>query len=65
MESMVSNDNTGIDISNDIRFSRGQRLAENLVGVLMIGLEHEDDTESHENVLQVCVYCGYANIISW
>lgn len=54
MESLVSNDNDGIDISNDISFSRGQRLAENLVSVLMIGLEHEDDIESHENVLHVC-----------
>lgn len=54
MESMVTNDNGGVDISIDICFSHGQRLAENLVSVLMMGLEHEDDTESHENVLQVC-----------
>ncbi|MCP9265968.1 HECD1 [Dirofilaria immitis] len=52
MESMVTNDNSGVDVSIDICFSRGQRLAENLVSVLMMGLEHEDDTESHENVLQ-------------
>ncbi|KAM3726185.1 E3 ubiquitin-protein ligase [Dirofilaria immitis] len=53
MESMVTNDNSGVDVSIDICFSRGQRLAENLVSVLMMGLEHEDDTESHENVLQI------------
>ncbi|KAK6110532.1 HECT-domain (ubiquitin-transferase) family protein [Brugia pahangi] len=53
MESMVTNDSNGIDVTTDICFSRGQRLAENLVSVLMMGLEHEDDTESHENVLQI------------
>lgn len=51
---MVANNSGGVDISTDHCFSCGQRFAENLVSVLMMGLEHEDDTESHENVLQVC-----------
>ncbi|CAG9534153.1 unnamed protein product [Cercopithifilaria johnstoni] len=65
MEWMVTNDSSGIDISNDICFSRGQRLAENLVSVLMIGLEHEDDTESHENVLQIIKSLFMKNTDFW
>ncbi|KAL3982231.1 HECT-domain (ubiquitin-transferase) family protein [Acanthocheilonema viteae] len=65
MESMVTNDNSEIDIPNDICFSRGQRLAENLVTVLMIGLEHEDDTESHENVLQIIKSLFMKNTDFW
>lgn len=55
MESIVANENCEVDTSIDISFCRGQRLAENLVSVLMMTLEHEEDTDSHENVLQVCV----------
>ncbi|EJW84453.1 Hectd1 protein, partial [Wuchereria bancrofti] len=65
MESMVTNDSDGIDITTDICFSRGQRLAENLVSVLMMGLEHEDDTESHENVLQIVKSLFMKNTDFW
>ncbi|EFO28334.2 hypothetical protein LOAG_00153 [Loa loa] len=64
MESMVKEDN-GVNISTDICFSRGQRLAENLVSVLMMGLEHEDDTESHENVLQIVKSLFVKNTDFW
>uniref|UniRef100_A0A158Q903 E3 ubiquitin-protein ligase n=1 Tax=Elaeophora elaphi TaxID=1147741 RepID=A0A158Q903_9BILA len=65
MESMVTNDNSEIDISADICFSCGQRLAENLVSVLVMGLENEDDTESHENVLQIIKSLFMKNTDFW
>ncbi|VDO44409.1 unnamed protein product, partial [Onchocerca flexuosa] len=65
MESMVTNDNDGVGISTGNCFSCGQRLAENLVSVLMMGLEHEDDTESHENVLQIIKSLFMKNTDFW
>lgn len=58
MELLISNDSDDIDVTIDLSFSHGQRLAENLVNVLVTGLEHEDDIEGHENVLQVCALHG-------
>uniref|UniRef100_A0A915PQB4 E3 ubiquitin-protein ligase n=1 Tax=Setaria digitata TaxID=48799 RepID=A0A915PQB4_9BILA len=65
LESMVANDNEGVDASTDICFFRGQRLAENLVSVLMMGLENEDDIESHESVLQIIKSLFIKNADFW
>ncbi|VDN05396.1 unnamed protein product [Thelazia callipaeda] len=45
---------SGSHASMTLKFSHGQQLTESLVNVLITAMEHEDDdTESHENVLQI------------
>lgn len=57
---LFKNDNIDTDMPV-IMDSSGQKLAENLVNVLVAGLDREDDMEAHENVLQVlcCELCFY------
>uniref|UniRef100_A0A183D539 E3 ubiquitin-protein ligase n=1 Tax=Gongylonema pulchrum TaxID=637853 RepID=A0A183D539_9BILA len=61
LEILVSNDDEE-DIMTDSSSCCGQRLAENLVGVLMAGFEHENDIDIQDNVLQVTVLIREASI---